>query len=137
MNKTLIAVSDCPSGRYIPDTRIIVDGREVSDCTRAVIYSDGTGAVTVLKRNEQGQLYTEDGVNPAVETISGSVEIIPPDVVPPESWAQMQAQWLQAERDAPILAIVKAVLRHCNFDESADVECDRDAAIAAVRELLK
>ena len=82
----VVDVADCHDSAFVRPVRVLLDGRDLSDCFRAVIYSDGHGEAHVFKTrigaDGKPQKYTEDGRTAAREVLSGVVNIIRPVATP-------------------------------------------------------
>lgn len=94
--KTLVEMSDCRKGLYIPSSLAFLDGREVQDCYRAEVYSDGTGRVFCYQRNSVGNYFLDEN-NVATVEYKGRVKIIPPSTIAPEQWREVQRTWVAEE----------------------------------------
>jgi hypothetical protein len=87
----IVAVSDARTDKFIPETRVLLDGSDVSsDCFRAEVYDDGSGIA---------YLYAWDKSGKGIATYHkvGRVEIVPPPRVECDTWNALQMSWSEME----------------------------------------
>lgn len=97
--RRVVAVSDCRNGRYIPGTKVFLDGEPVSDeCCFAEVCDDGFGRVILYLKNKEGKFFATrgpDGFEAAKVTRFGQVRILRPSDMTTEQWGYLQKEWLR------------------------------------------